>query len=251
MSLPVFHPGRTLFHRRPPAACLPAGPLPALRPQGLSGAGPGAGQLEGCYCADNGRVACEPVLLLGVSFLQYLEGVPDRQAVELLRYHAGWNFAFNRQVGDAVFHPTTLVGFRQRLLAHDLSTDWLCHRAGSLDGGRFGGAPKPPAAGFDAMFGRVSRMSRLDCVRESVRLALEELAEQMPDTQRPEGGRAGGSVMWRPKRITAPRWKHWRASWGRRGPTPGRCSAGWPARRTSRGRKAGRSNCWRGCFGTV
>ena len=40
------------------------------------------------YCADNGRVACEPVLLLGVSILQYLEGVPDRQAVEMVRYQA-------------------------------------------------------------------------------------------------------------------------------------------------------------------
>jgi hypothetical protein len=35
---------------------------------------------------DNGRVAIEPVLLLGVSLLQYLDGVPDRQAVEMLLY---------------------------------------------------------------------------------------------------------------------------------------------------------------------
>ena len=78
-------------------------------------------QMEKCYCADNGRAAIEPVLLLGVSLLQYLEAVPDRQAVELLRYHAGWNFALNLQVGAEVFHPTTLVNFRQRLLEHELS----------------------------------------------------------------------------------------------------------------------------------
>ena len=78
-------------------------------------------QLEDCYCTENGRVALEPVLLLGVSLLQYLEAIPDRQAVELLRYHAGWNFALNRHVGDELFHPTTLVNFRQRLLEHDLS----------------------------------------------------------------------------------------------------------------------------------
>jgi hypothetical protein len=47
-------------------------------------------QLEACYCADNGRVAMEPVLLLGGSLLQYLEGVPDRQAVDLLHDHADW-----------------------------------------------------------------------------------------------------------------------------------------------------------------
>src|SRR5207253_970360 len=61
------------------------------------------------YCEDNGRVAIEPVLMMGVGILQELDGVPDRIAVELLRYHAGWNFALNRQLGDPVFHPTSLV----------------------------------------------------------------------------------------------------------------------------------------------
>ena len=78
-------------------------------------------ELEPCYCANNGRVAIEPVVLLGVSLLQYLEDVPDRQAVEMLRYHAGWNLALNCQLGEQQFHPTSLVHFRQRLLEKDLS----------------------------------------------------------------------------------------------------------------------------------
>src|SRR5512139_3222672 len=78
-------------------------------------------RLEACYCTDNGRVALEPVLLLGVSLLQYLEGVPERQAVAMLRYHAGWNYALNRHIGDELCHPTTLVNFRQRLVERDLS----------------------------------------------------------------------------------------------------------------------------------
>ena len=56
--------------------------------------------------------------VLGVSLLQYLDGVPDRQAVDLLRYHAGRNFALKRQLGDEVFHPTSLVNFRHRLEQH-------------------------------------------------------------------------------------------------------------------------------------
>ncbi len=75
----------------------------------------------GCDCLDNGRVAVEPVLMLCVSFLQYLDGLPDRQAVEMLRYHAGWNFALNRQLGDELFHHTTLSNFRQRLLENKQS----------------------------------------------------------------------------------------------------------------------------------
>jgi hypothetical protein len=71
--------------------------------------------LEQCYCLANGRTVLEPVLLPAVSILQDLDGVPDRQAVEMLRYHAGWHFALNRQLGDEVFHPTSLVNFRNRL----------------------------------------------------------------------------------------------------------------------------------------
>ena len=59
--------------------------------------------LEKTYKAGSGRSAIEPVLLLGVCLLQFLDGVPDRQALECLRYHAGWNFALNRQLGDAGF----------------------------------------------------------------------------------------------------------------------------------------------------
>ena len=37
--------------------------------------------LETMYCADNGRPAAEPVVLAGVCLLQFLERVPDRQAM--------------------------------------------------------------------------------------------------------------------------------------------------------------------------
>jgi hypothetical protein len=143
-------------------------------------------QLEACYCADNGRLAIEPVLLLGVSLLQYLEAMPDRQAVDLLRYHAGWNFALNRQVGDELFHPTTLVNFRQRLLDHDLSTIGFALVLEALVAAGLVARSSRQRLDSTQMFGRVSRMSRLDCVRQSLRLALEELADQVPEPARPE-----------------------------------------------------------------
>ncbi len=42
-------------------------------------------ELEKCYCEDNGRPSVEPVLVLGVTLLQFLEKVPDREAGERLR----------------------------------------------------------------------------------------------------------------------------------------------------------------------
>ena len=142
-------------------------------------------QLEVCYCAQNGRAAVEPVLLLGVSLLQYLEAVPDRQAVDLLHYHAGWNFALNRQLGDELFHPTTLVNFRQRLLDHDLSGVSFQGMLEALVAAGLVARQSRQRLDSTQMLGRVSRMNRLDCVRESLRLALEELAQRLPPEQRP------------------------------------------------------------------
>jgi len=118
--------------------------------------------------------------------LQYLEAIPDRQAVEWLRYHAGWNFALNRQLGDDMFHPTTLVNFRQRLLDHDLSQLGFTAVMEALIEAGLVARQSRQRLDSTQMFGRVSRMSRLDCVRESLRLALQELAPPLKPEVRPE-----------------------------------------------------------------
>ena len=145
------------------------------------------GQLAACYCPDNGRVAVEPVLLLGVSVLQFLDGVPDRQATEMLHYHVGWNFALNRQLGDEVFHPTTLVNFRSRLTEKDLSALGFQTILDALIEAGLVARHSRQRLDSTQMIGRVSRMSRLDCVRESLRLALQEVAKGSPESLRPAG----------------------------------------------------------------
>jgi len=142
--------------------------------------------LATCYCPDNGRVAIEPVLMLGTSLLQYIDGVTDRGAVEMLRYHAGWNFALNRQLGDEVFHPSSLANYRQRLSEHDLSA--LGFEA-ILDGlVEAGLVARRSRQRLDStqIFAHISRMSRLECVRETLRLALEELEATTSQWPRPE-----------------------------------------------------------------
>jgi transposase len=143
------------------------------------------GTLEKCYCADNGRVALEPVLMLGVSILQELDGLPDRQAVEMLRYHAGWNFALNRQIGDEVFHSTSLVNFRNRLEEHEQSALAFETILEALKEAGLVSRQGRQRLDSTQMFGRVSKMSRLDCVRESLRLALEEVAAVLAEGERP------------------------------------------------------------------
>lgn len=141
--------------------------------------------LAKCYCSENGRAAIEPVLLLGVSILQELDGMPDRWALEMLRYHTGWNFALNRQVGDSLFHPTTLVNFRNRLEEHDLSALGFTAILVALETAGLISRQSRQRLDSTQMFGRVARMSRLDCVRETLRLALLELEPAVSAPTRP------------------------------------------------------------------
>ena len=141
--------------------------------------------LEKCYCLENGRVAIEPVLMLGTSILQFLDGMPDRQAIEMLRYHAGWNFALNRQLGDEVFHPSSLVNFRNRLEEHQQSALGFTLILEALAQAGLVSRQSRQRLDSTQIFGRVARMSRLDCVRESLRLALKELEGALTPETRP------------------------------------------------------------------
>jgi hypothetical protein len=134
-------------------------------------------QLESCYCADNGRVALEPVLMLGTSLLQFMDGLPDRAATEMLQYHAGWNFALNRQLGDPVFHHSSLSNFRQRLIEHGLNpVGFEAILDGLVEAGLIS-RRRRQRLDSTQVFANLSWMSRLECVRETLRLALEELED--------------------------------------------------------------------------
>ena len=143
-------------------------------------------ELEKCYCPDNGRPSVEPVLILGVTLLQFVEKVPDREGVERLRYHLGWKYALNHEMNEAVFDPTVLVRFRAKLLEHEQGR-LLFERIlkGLQDAGL---VPRKYKQRLDSthVLGMIAKMSRLECVRESIRLALKELDRILGESQRPD-----------------------------------------------------------------
>src|SRR6266508_521083 len=72
-------------------------------------------KLYSLYCEDNGRPAIDPVLLCGVTLLQFMEKVADRGASQQVVYHLGWKYALDLELCYGGFHPTVLVYFRDRL----------------------------------------------------------------------------------------------------------------------------------------
>jgi hypothetical protein len=142
--------------------------------------------LAQAYCQDNGRPPVDPALLLGVTLLQFWECVPDRQAVDYLRYHLGWCYAVGHELGAPLFHPTTLVHFRKRLLKHQQSAIAFEAILKGLESS--GLLPRRRKERIDStqVLGLVSRMSRLECCRETLGLALKELARLVPESSRPD-----------------------------------------------------------------
>jgi len=125
------------------------------------------------YCEDNGRPAIEPVVAAGVTLLQFMEKIPDRQAVEMLKLHLGWKYALDLEMGYEGFHSTSLVKFRNRLLegeAERVGFDALLSALRSSGLVRRGGKQRLDST---HVLGAVAKMSRLEMVRETIRLFLE------------------------------------------------------------------------------
>jgi IS5 family transposase len=91
----------------------------------------------------------------------------------------------NRQLGDEVFHPSSLVNFRNRLEEHQQGALAFKTILAALEEAGLVSRQSRQRLDSTQMFGRVSKMNRLDCVRESLRLALQEVAKVLAQAARP------------------------------------------------------------------
>ena len=131
------------------------------------------GDLCQLYCWDNGRPGIEPVVMAGVTLLQFMETVPDRKAAENVRLHLGWKHALNLKINDPGFHPTSLVTFRGRLVDEKdgrLIFDGILQ---ALHGAGLVKRKGKQRLDSTHIIGAVAKMGRLEVVRETVRLFLE------------------------------------------------------------------------------
>lgn len=143
-------------------------------------------KLDSLYCEDNGRPAVDPVMLAGVTLLQFMERVPDRVAAKHVVFHLGWKYALDLELTYGGFHPTVLVYFRDRLeqkgaerVIFDGVVEWLVE---------MGLVNRKGKQRLDSthILGYVKEMSRLECAVETLRLALEALEQALPSAERPE-----------------------------------------------------------------
>ena len=76
--------------------------------------------LQSMYPATTGRPPCAPLALFKMSLLQHCYGLSDPQCEELVNDRLSWRRFVGLGLQDKVPDETTLVRFRQRLMAHGL-----------------------------------------------------------------------------------------------------------------------------------
>jgi transposase/IS5 family transposase len=130
------------------------------------------------YCVTSGRPAIEPVIMAGTTLLQFMEKAPDRKAVNELRLNIGWKYALDLTLDYAGFDPSSLVYFRRRLVnsgSERLLFDTILHELQKA-----GLVRKKRKERIDSthIVGNVARLSRLEMVRETLRLFMKEITKQ-------------------------------------------------------------------------
>jgi len=131
--------------------------------------------------AKRGRAAEAPWRLALVTVLQALENLSDRQAAEMVWGRLDWKYALSLPLDDEGFDASILVDFRQRLVDHEAQDRLLepilqvCRQHGWL---KAGGKQRTDSTWVIA---NVRGLSSLESVGESLRAALNEIAEVAPD----------------------------------------------------------------------
>jgi transposase len=128
-----------------------------------------------------GQPAYAPWRLALVTVLQYTENLTDWQAANAVRERIDWKYALGLELSDPGFDFSLLSAFRTRLLEHQAETRLfdrfldVCQQRGWV---KAGGKQRTDST---HVLARVRSLSNLECVGETLRAALDDLAAMAPD----------------------------------------------------------------------
>jgi len=136
--------------------------------------------------SNRGRSAEAPWRLALVTVMQFAEGLSDRQAAEAVRARIDWKYALGLELADPGFDFSVLSEFRTRLVDH--STEHLlldalliaCKDRGYLK------ARGRQRTDSTHVLGALRLLNRLEPASETLRAALNAVAEAAPDWLRTE-----------------------------------------------------------------
>ena len=128
-----------------------------------------------------GQPAQSPGRLAWVTVLQFSEGLSDRQAAEAVRGRIDWKYVLGLELDDAGFNYSVLSEFRERLVMggkEQVLLEKLLEKLRQRGMLRAGGQQRTDSTHILAV---VRQLNRLEIVGETMRRALNELAEVEPE----------------------------------------------------------------------
>jgi transposase len=128
-----------------------------------------------------GQPAEAPWRLALVTVLQFVEGLSDRQAADAVRKRIDWKYALRLPLEDLGFNFSVLCEFRGRLLAgggEQLLFEALLEQAKARGWLKARGRQRTDST---HVLAAIETLSRLECVAETLRHALNILSAVVPD----------------------------------------------------------------------
>jgi transposase len=128
-----------------------------------------------------GQPAEAPWRLALVTLMQYGEGLTDRQAADAVRTRIDWKYVLRLELTDPGFDFSILSEFRSRLLAHEAERrlfDLLLEQCRAHGWIKARGQQRTDST---HVLAAVRTLRRLECVGETMRHALNVLAEVAPE----------------------------------------------------------------------
>src|SRR6516225_4567317 len=124
-----------------------------------------------------GRPAEAPWRLALVTVLQFIENLSDRQAAEAVRSRIDWKYALSLELTDPGFDSSVLCEFRTRLLANSAHARLFERMLSHLAERKLLKARGRQRTDSTHVFASVRAIGRLECLGETLRYALNSLAE--------------------------------------------------------------------------
>ena len=127
-----------------------------------------------------GHPSYAPWRLALITVLQFLENLSDRQASEAVRSRIDWKYLLGLELGDAGFDHSVLSGFRERLISNRKQELLLDRVLDLLKEKKLLKERTRQRTDSTHVLAAIRVMNRLELVMETMRAALNDLAEAAP-----------------------------------------------------------------------
>jgi len=131
--------------------------------------------------AQRGQPTLSPGRLALVSVMQFMEGLSDRQAADAVRARIDWKYALGLELTDPGFDYSVLSEFRQRLSTNSEKQQLLDQLLKALVSRGWIKMRGKQRTDSTHVLAAIRTLNRLELVGETMRRALNELAEADPE----------------------------------------------------------------------